>query len=140
MYLEYVFSQLRAAQEGHWIGPSAEATLTQPPVVPPVVQQVRLLGMLKNPLLLPCQLQPPQIVPAPAPAPAQEWVQIPQRVYDLGRRQWNYRDSEPISFSVNGFPGINMHDALRRHFADLDNRDELMFQDAAGAISCRFLV
>jgi len=43
-------------------------------------------------------------------------------------------------FSANGFPGMNMGDALRRQFAGLDGRDDPMFGNAVKAISCRFLV
>ena len=68
------------------------------------------------------------------------WVEIPQKVYDLGRRQWNFQRSESIPFSVNGFLGVNMQDALRKHFTGLDNRDDPVCQHMAGAISCRFLV
>ena len=68
------------------------------------------------------------------------WVEIPQKVYDLGRRQWNFQRSGSIPFSVNGFLGVNMQDALRKYFTGLDGRDDLVFQNMAGAISCRFLV
>jgi len=33
-----------------------------------------------------------------------------------------------------------MGDALRKRFTGLDGRDDLMLQDARGAISCRLLV
>ena len=65
---------------------------------------------------------------------------MPQRAYDHGRRQRGFEKSEPIPFIVNGFLGINMEDALRKHFMGLNGRDDPMFQDSAGAISCRFLV
>lgn len=65
---------------------------------------------------------------------------MPQRVYGHGRRQWDFKQSESIPFSVYGFPGINMEDAFRERFTGLDGRDEPMFQNSAGAISCRFLV
>jgi len=34
---------------------------------------------------------------------------------------------------------MNMQDALQSHFSGLDGRDDPVFQDVAGAISCRFL-
>ena len=68
------------------------------------------------------------------------WVEIPQRVYNLGRRQWNFRRSESIPFSVGGSLGMNMQDALQKHFTELDDRDDQVLQNMAGAISCRFLV
>ena len=76
----------------------------------------------------------------PAPAFPPNWIRVPQRGYDYGRKQWNFERSEPISFSVNGRPGINMGDALRKSFAELDGRDDPVLQDAQGAISCRLLV
>jgi len=33
-----------------------------------------------------------------------------------------------------------MRDALRKHFTGLDGRDDPMFKETAGAISCRLLV
>ena len=68
------------------------------------------------------------------------WIKVPQKSYDHGRKQWNFRRSEPISFHVNGRPGINMGDALRKVFAGLDGRDDPALQDPPGTISCRLLV
>ena len=67
-------------------------------------------------------------------------IKIPQRDYGHGGKQWCFKQSEPISFSVDGRPGLNLGDALRREFEGLDGRDDRVLQDAAGAISCRFLV
>ena len=72
--------------------------------------------------------------------PPPDWIRIPQRIYDHGRKQLNFNPLEPISFSMNGRPGINMGDALRKAFTGLDGRDEPVLPDAAGAISCRLLV
>jgi len=35
---------------------------------------------------------------------------------------------------------MNMRDALRKRFTGLDGRDDPMFKETAGAISCRLLV
>jgi len=75
-----------------------------------------------------------------AQLPTPSWVEVPQRAYGHGRRQWDFRPSEPIPFNVNCLPGINMRDALRKHFVGLEGRDDPMFEEAAGAISCRLLV
>jgi len=48
--------------------------------------------------------------------------------------------SDPIPFSVNGRPGINVGDALRKEFTGLDGQDDPVLDEAAGAISCRLLV
>lgn len=69
-----------------------------------------------------------------------DWIRVPQRNYDHGRKQWNFKPLEPITFSTSGRPGVNLGDALRKKFADLDGRDDPMLQGAAGAISCRLLV
>lgn len=78
---------------------------------------------------------PPHIATLP-----HNWIKVPQRDYDHGRRQLNFEKSEPISFIVNSRPGINMGDALRKTFTGLDGRDDPVLQEAAGAISCRLLV
>lgn len=78
--------------------------------------------------------------PLPTPVLVPSPFKVPQEVYGNRRRQWNFERSDPISFSVNGRPGINMRDALRRHFTGLDGRDDAVLQNAAGAISCRILV
>ena len=52
----------------------------------------------------------------------------------------DFEMSEPIPFSVNGRPGINMGDALRKKFTGLDGWDDPVLQEAASAISCRLLV
>ena len=69
-----------------------------------------------------------------------KWYEIPQRPYDHGRRQWDYTPSDPILFQVNGYPGVNLGDALRNNLTGLEGRDDLVLQDARTAISCRFLV
>jgi hypothetical protein len=86
----------------------------------------------------PTQSTPPLLLATTPPGP--NWIKIPQRNYNHGKRQWNFERSEPVSFSVNGRLGVNMGDALRKAFAGLDGRDDPVLQNAAGAISCRFLV
>lgn len=97
---------------------SSAVGLTQLYAVPPVISQ---------------PLQSPPL----AQSFALRWVEVPQRTY--GHRQWDFKPSEPIFFSVNGLPGINLGDALRKHFTGLDGRDDPMFEKKAGAISCRLL-
>lgn len=72
----------------------------------------------------------------------QYWVEVPQRVYNRGQRQWNFKQTETIYFNMDGFPGINLWDAFQKHFMGLHGSDDPMFQnqDTAGAITCRFLV
>ncbi|KAF9644512.1 hypothetical protein BDM02DRAFT_3121809, partial [Thelephora ganbajun] len=74
-----------------------------------------------------------------APILPSNWIQVPQRIYNHGCRQWDFEQSEPIFFSVDGSPGINMQHALRKNFAGLDGRDDQMLQNTVGAISCRLL-
>ena len=83
----------------------------------------------------------------PAPGPSQTVMgypsnrrKIPQTVYGLGKKRRDYQPSEPILFHVNGRPGVNMGDALRKEFAGLDGRDDLMFQGGVNAFSCRLMV
>jgi len=68
------------------------------------------------------------------------WIKVPQRDYDHGRKQWSFKRLEPVSFSVGGRSGINLGDALRKEFEGLEGWDDPVLQDASGAISCRFLV
>ena len=84
---------------------------------------------------------------SPAPAPSQNATgcpsnrrKIPQTVYGLGKKRWDYRPLEPILFHVNGHPGVNMGDALRKEFTGLDGRDDPTFQDGVDAFSCRLVV
>ena len=77
---------------------------------------------------------------APAPSFPLGWIKIPQRDYDHGRKQRNFKQLEPIFFSTYGRPGINLGDALRKEFGGLDGRDDPMLRGAGGAISCRLLV
>ena len=69
-----------------------------------------------------------------------DWIKVPQRSYDHGRKQWDFKPLEPIPFSTGGRPGVNLGDALRKKFTDLDGQDDPMLQDVAGAILCRLLV
>ena len=85
-------------------------------------------------------LPPPVPPPQTATSPPPNWHKIPQEVYDRGRKQWDYTPSECISFEVNGSPGINMGDALRKRFTDLGGRDDIVPQDAGGIISFRLSV
>ena len=82
--------------------------------------------------------QPPSIYPQPVTFP-HHWREIPQKPYDLGRKQWNFTRLESIFFPVNGSLGVNMGDALRGKFAGLEGRDDLVLH-GTGVISCRFSV
>jgi hypothetical protein len=83
----------------------------------------------------PTQRAPPS---PPATIFPPNWSRVPQRNY--GGKRWNLKRLEPISFSMNGRPGINMGAALRKIYAGLDGRDDPVLQGASGAISCRLLV
>jgi len=83
---------------------------------------------------------PPMPASQTAPSYPPNWRKIPQTIYDHGKKQWDFRPSEPILFHVNGRPGVNMGDAFRKKFTDLDGRDDLVLQDAPSAISCRLWV
>jgi len=72
--------------------------------------------------------------------PPLNWRRVPQKIYDYGRKQWDFTPSESISFSMNGRPGVNMGEVLRKRFTGLDGRDELVLQNASSAFSCRLLV
>ena len=89
-------------------------------------------------------VSPPPLPPMPAsqtaPSYPSNWRKIPQTIYDHGKKQWDFRPSEPIVFHSNGRPGVNMGDAFRKKFTDLDGRDDLVLQDAPAAISCRLWV
>jgi hypothetical protein len=85
----------------------------------------------------------------PAPTPpiahamtfdAPKWRKIPQVTYDQGGKQWNFERAESIVFEVDGYPGVNMADALRDRFSGLKNRDDFVFQDGSQAFSCRLQV
>jgi hypothetical protein len=84
------------------------------------------------------------IQPAPSSPPAAAFpsnrTRVPQRSYDHGRKQWNFKRLEPISFSVGGRSGMNMGDAFRKKIKGLDGPNDPVLTDSAGAISCRLLV
>jgi len=118
-----------------WGMPTTQRVPSNPPVCVP------------GPSTLPLQTVPVWTVSNPPPPLPQtptflpyNWHHIPQKIYGYGRRQWDFAQSESIYFGVNGRPGINMRDALLERFTGLDSRDELVLQDASGAVSCRFLV
>jgi len=70
------------------------------------------------------------------------WVEhkIPQRPYNHGPKQRDFRPSQPITFSVNGLPGVNMGAVLSKRFTALDGRDDPVLQGAGSSISCRLEV
>lgn len=83
------------------------------------------------------------IQPAPSPLAATfpaDWTKIPQRTYNQGSKQLDFKQLEAIHFSTKGRPGINLRDALCKDFSNLDGRDDPMLQSTSGVISCRLLV
>ena len=82
--------------------------------------------------------RPPSIYPQPVTFP-HHWHEIPQKLYGPGRKQLNFSQLESIFFQVNGSPGVNMGDALRKKFVGLEGRDDLVLHGTK-AISCRFSV
>ena len=115
--------------------------LTKPPCgvlpAPPLVRPTQCVFFWT---LLISGLTQPTAPSPPVPTLPLNWIKVPQRNYDHGRKQWNFKASEPIYFSVNGLPGMNMRDALRKTFTGLDDRDDPVLQETSGAISCRLLV
>ena len=113
-----------------------EPSSVQPQIATPVEDIPGLCVICSTSTFHPPPIPLPQAVTFPPP----NWRKIPQKVYDGGRKQWYFTPSPPISFSVNGFPGVNMGDAFHNTYTGLDGRDDLVLQDAGGAISCRLLV
>ena len=107
-----------------------------PPQIPAPVDNTTSLCVVCSAPALP----PPSTPPSQAVALPPNWYRVPQNVYDRGQKQWDFTPSEDIPFGVNGRPGVNMGDALRKRFAGLDGQDELVLQDANNVISCRLSV
>ena len=105
-----------------------------PPTADPVDPWTRLCITCFAPIPLPPPIPPPQI----ATLPPHNRRNIPQRPYE--RKRWDFTRLKDVSFEVNGFPGVNMGDALRGIFTGLDGRDDPVLQDASSAISCRLWV
>jgi len=92
---------------------------------------------------------PPMVVPAlPQPIPPQSlmtaltplWLEVPQRLYKHREKQPDPRPRDPIYFSVDNCPGINLERALRRRSTHLDGWDDPIFRNiSTKAITCRFL-
>ena len=77
--------------------------------------------------------------PSAATFPA-NWIKIPQRSYDYGRKQFDFKRLDPISFSTKDHPGINLGDALRKNCTRLNGKSDPMVQAASRVASCRLLV
>lgn len=104
----------------------------------PTIPLVRFTSCLSSKSYLETTQPTPPLLSAATFPPNR--IKIPQKSYDHGRKQWNFKPLEPIRFSTNGRPGINLRDALHKEFAGLDGRDDPMLQGVGGAISCRLLV
>lgn len=113
-----------------------DPTSRPPTITTPVDNRMNLCAVCSASSSLPLPVLPPQT----ATSPPSNWHKIPQRVYDHGRKQWDYTPSGCISFGVNDRPGMNIGDALRKRFMDLVGRDDLVLQDAGSVISCRLSV
>jgi len=108
-----------------------EPSSVQPQIAAPVEDVAKFCAVCSTSTFL-----PPPLSTFPPP----NWRKIPQKVYDYGRKQLDFTLLPPISFSVNGFPGVNMGDAFHNRFTGLDGRDDLVLQGASSAISCRLSV
>ena len=127
-----VFSK-EEAEAGSWATCDACSSIIAP--VLPLVRFVRSIHALSQ---FETTQQTPSL-PLATTSPL-DWVKVPQRDYDQGRKQWCFKPLKPISFSVGGRPGVNIREALRKEFENLDGRDDPVLQDSSGAISCRFMV
>ena len=112
---------------------TSDVGLTQPPTQ---VRSLRCTFPTSSSFVTPQPPPTPNILPIFVP----RWVKVPQRLYDHGRRQWDFERLEPVFFSVNGIPGINLGHALRKQFTGLDGRDDPVLQGTTGVISCRLMV
>jgi hypothetical protein len=102
-----------------------------PQIAAPVDDGTRICDVCSRPTLL-----PPQVATFPPPG----WLEIPQTAYTYGVKQFDFTPLEPILFYVNGRPGVNMGQALRKVFTGLDGRDDpMLLQNTRLAVSCRLL-
>ncbi|KAF9789777.1 hypothetical protein BJ322DRAFT_1105639 [Thelephora terrestris] len=97
-----------------------------------------LTGDVHSPAIAPATpslvSSPPQATSFPA-----NWDRIPQRGYNPGSKQCNFKRLEPIHFHTKDHPGINLGDALHKNFAHLRGKSEPVLQGVSGSISCRLL-
>jgi len=105
-----------------------------PQIADPVDDRARLCPVCS------LSIPPPPSIPQTVTFPPINWHKIPQEPYDYGDSQWDYTPLAPTLFSVDGFPGLNLGDALGKRFTGLDGWDERVLQDASKAISFRFSV
>lgn len=80
----------------------------------------------------------PQPVPQVLPSGPPRWQRVPQESYDHGRRQFDFRPSEPIRFQVNGLPGVNMGESFRRRYEGLEGRDDTVLEGERTAVTLRW--
>jgi len=100
-----------------------------PQIIDPVEDMPRLCAICSVPVSLPPPIPPPPVVTFPPP----NWYKIPQKLYGHGKKQWDFTPLVPISFSVDGFPGVNMGDALNKIYTGLEGRDDLVLQNSSSA-------
>jgi hypothetical protein len=108
---------------------------TQPNAQPADVNDEATIPIARSP---PTQPPPTLSPPQPVVFLPPKWHVIPQRPYK--RNHWDYRPSEAIPFQVNGFPGVNMGDVLRKQFATLKGHNDSVMQGTTKSFHCRFLV
>ena len=107
-----------------------------PQVVAPVNDGTRVCVVCSTLTSLPPSTPSPQAATLYPP----NWHKIQQTVYDYGQNQLFFTRSGYISFGVNGRPGVNMRDAIRKRLAGLIGGDDLVLQGASTVISCRLSV
>ena len=83
------------------------------------------------------QLSPPSTSAAAFPA---NWIRVPQRNYNHGCKQYDFKLLEPIPFSTKDHPGINLGDALRKNCTRLSGKNDQILQATSAVSSCRLLV
>ena len=103
-----------------------------PQATPPVDGRTILCVVCSAQTSLPPPMPSPQVATLPPPS----WYRVPQNPYEYGQRQSTFTPSKRIFFSINGHPGVNVGDALRKKLTGVDGRDDPVLQDASSVISC----
>jgi len=98
-----------------------------------------LTGFTHPPVSIPTIPLPFPSFPSAAEFPT-NWIRIPQRIYNYGHKQFDFKRLGPIIFSTKDHLGINLGDAYRKNCTRLNGRDDPMLPGISGVISCRLLV